>query len=594
MYDSKIKNLEDFYNYIDANVFKHTDTINIEIDTNLLNETDKNNIELINHCLKYLIKHNSTVPILNYSQGDSYPNIDNLTKEDVDCLYNCAINSKNPYIKAKISHFLFIKAKVNNKINFAQNAIDSYFELYKYYADANEMYLLADLYDNLADLVIRVNYKIDEFKTMSINIIKYSTVCTLVQNATDFLITQIKKKNFKSSILKGAIKNFHKRIKESDNIHLIEIYINLGRKISKINNGNVVQWDLLQAKYYGKEMKKAEKINNYFSSASWCKNAITYYKKIKNRTKINYLMKKYENLCKNTKYQKFELQPVDLKEEIIKLQKRIDKADTKTIISDLYYMFIPQYKTCKQTAEKNIKNSTIFLFCSTVYTDIYGHTVGYSDNDKENLKHELWNVYRIIFDVNSKLLYQYIFYAIKSGKLNALIFLEYLKTTWYYETFNKNLTEDYVLKYRWFEHIKEPIISYFHKQIEILNNKYQVTYINEVDSLTLKIEGILRNIVEIANLKEFPVRVLVSDNNGREISKWKSINDLLWDKNIFKILSEDDVWFMRFFLIDYIDLRNDVAHCLLLSPYQEQYYLSTQWLLIVLLRLSVIVTQQNT
>lgn len=138
-------------------------------------------------------------------------------------------------------------------------------------------------------------------------------------------------------------------------------------------------------------------------------------------------------------------------------------------------------------------------------------------------------------------------------------------------------------------------MSYFNKQQKYLyDNNFRLTFINEVDSLTLKIEGILRDIVELAHIEGFSVRKFVTDKNGRQISNWKSINELLWDSNILKILHEDDVWFMRYFLTDHLDVRNNIAHCLILNPYQEQYYYGFQWLLIIILRLSVYLKLKDT
>ena len=174
-----------------------------------------------------------------------------------------------------------------------------------------------------------------------------------------------------------------------------------------------------------------------------------------------------------------------------------------------------------------------------------------------------------------------------NNKLNAGILLGYLKTTWLGATRTKHLPENQLLAYQWLEHIEQPIISYFDKlQKYIIDSNFRLTFINEVDSLTLKIEGILRDVIEFAQIKNFQVRKLVKDKNDRQISNWKTINELLWDPLIFKILKDDDIWFMRYFLTDYLDVRNNIAHCLALSPYQDQYYKSFEWLLIILLRLS--------
>lgn len=230
-----------------------------------------------------------------------------------------------------------------------------------------------------------------------------------------------------------------------------------------------------------------------------------------------------------------------------------------------------------------------------VYTDIYGQVVGYASTDEEKFKHELWNSYKISFNFSSILLFHYIQYALEANKLNTGLLIEYLKTTWLGSLIKKQLPEYQILVYQWLEHIEQPIMSYFNKQQKYLyDNNFRLTFINEVDSLTLKIEGILRDIVELAHIEGFSVRKFVTDKNGRQISNWKSINELLWDSNILKILHEDDVWFMRYFLTDHLDVRNNIAHCLILNPYQEQYYYGFQWLLIIILRLSVYLKLKDT
>lgn len=110
--------------------------------------------------------------------------------------------------------------------------------------------------------------------------------------------------------------------------------------------------------------------------------------------------------------------------------------------------------------------------------------------------------------------------------------------------------------YQWLEHIEEPLKSFYNKHKLFQKNKlYNLSFINETDSLTLKVEGVLRDIVEFAKIKGYNVRKFKNDSEGREISVWRSINELLWDDKIFEILNEDDVWFMRFFLTDSIDLQ---------------------------------------
>lgn len=585
-----INTLNEFYVYADANVFDSTSAINLKIDIDNLIENDRYQIQLITECLKYSMRAGKLIPLFTYPDGTSYPDIKTLTDEDIKYLSSYLSISNNQYIKAKINHFLFIKAKCKNKINFAHDAIDSYFCLinHLFESEENDWFELSQLYNNLIDLVFKVNYKIEDAKEFSIKVVKTSKQYVLVRDALCFLIEKVKKKKFKKSVLNGFINICKSNIKDSkDNISWIEGFVNLGREISKIQNGNVQQWDLLLAKAYENEMIKAQKINNNgIVSAHWCEKSIAFYKKAKNKLKAEKLFKKYNELCKTIQYTEIDSEPIDLTNIINDLKSGIDKSCDSDILNGLIFSFIPKFVDNKNSAIKNRDLALSSLFSPT-YNDQYGQVVGYADTENENLKYELWNSYNISFELKSILLQHYIKYSLETNKLNAEILINYLKTTWLGKILRKQLTGDNVLQYQWLEHIEQPIISYFDKlQKYIIDSNFRLTFINEVDSLTLKIEGILRDIIEFSPIKNFQVRKFDKDKNNRQISKWKTINELLWDPLIFKILKDDDIWFMRYFLTDYLDVRNNIAHCLALSPYQDQYYKSFEWLVVIVLRLS--------
>ena len=275
-----INTLNEFYNYVDANVFKHTDALNLKVDIDKLKDVDKYQVQLIVECLKYTIQAGKLRPFFTDANSNSYPDIKNLTDNDINYLLNYSDASNNFYIKAKINHFLFIKTKCKNKINFANNAIDAYIELFnKYLTTECDTWLeLSYIYNNLTDLVFKAKYKTNELKLLSISIVKTSNKNVLIRDAAEFLLEKVKKKKFDKSVLKGFINICKTKIKNSeDNINWTEGFIELGRKISQIQNGNLRQWDLLQAKAYENEMKKAQQLNNNgIVAASWCKDTIKY------------------------------------------------------------------------------------------------------------------------------------------------------------------------------------------------------------------------------------------------------------------------------------------------------------------------------
>ena len=53
MSNTIINTLNEFYNYADANVFKHTDALNLKIDIDKLEDVERYQVQLIVHHVNY-------------------------------------------------------------------------------------------------------------------------------------------------------------------------------------------------------------------------------------------------------------------------------------------------------------------------------------------------------------------------------------------------------------------------------------------------------------------------------------------------------------------------------------------------------------
>jgi hypothetical protein len=86
-------------------------------------------------------------------------------------------------------------------------------------------------------------------------------------------------------------------------------------------------------------------------------------------------------------------------------------------------------------------------------------------------------------------------------------------------------------------------------------------YILAIDSLTLKIEGILRDFCEFSDITTFSTR---REKTGI-IVKEKDVNALLHDTKLKEILGNDNILLLRFLLIEKggYNLRHNVAHSLM-------------------------------
>lgn len=103
-----------------------------------------------------------------------------------------------------------------------------------------------------------------------------------------------------------------------------------------------------------------------------------------------------------------------------------------------------------------------------------------------------------------------------------------------------------------------PIINNYFQEWELIN-LYGLPYPNFslfIDSLILKIEGILKLIYGIDN----EIKETTEDGSTQD----KSLNKVLGDVN-FDLIPDDDLFFLRYLLIDKsgLNLRNKVAHSLM-------------------------------
>lgn len=115
---------------------------------------------------------------------------------------------------------------------------------------------------------------------------------------------------------------------------------------------------------------------------------------------------------------------------------------------------------------------------------------------------------------------------------------------------------------------------------QAIKDNSPLVFIPEIDSLTLKIEGIIRDIAELNNLDQFKAYKF----NVKQTFNWRNINDYLYDEAFSNFINEDELHFMRFFLIDYGNIRNKVAHCLMVYPEYHVYVMT--YIFILILRLS--------
>ena len=117
----------------------------------------------------------------------------------------------------------------------------------------------------------------------------------------------------------------------------------------------------------------------------------------------------------------------------------------------------------------------------------------------------------------------------------------------------------------------------------ITSREYRPNFVVTIDSLVLKIEGLLR---DICRLSGGTTSYSARDSKDRTVEREKDIHMLLYDPQVVKLIGFDDLLFLRFLLVEKAgyNLRHRVAHALLLpGQYAFDY---ANLLVLALLRLA--------
>lgn len=589
-------NISEYYHYIDSLQIEprhlHQTIKNIIEMSKKLSRVDQNKILLEMNSLEFHLVNGKFIPLYSFNDENgnliSHPDMDSYNKEAIDYLMNRLKTIHNKVLKARISHIVWFKTKNYElgceTVDLYINLINNYIELDK--SMPNEHYGIHVCYalSNLQYISFTLNFQIDNVGSLVRNLIfnpnrESSSFLKLRFDCINLLIDKVRKKKLKKELLKDIDLICYQTFKEGLDLPFAELYYDAGCEISKILKNNTYNWDLEMANYYEKLMLNS----NPIIAPEYCQKAIKLYEKLNDTKKVNNLYKKYSFLSTSTKYQTITSEKYDLSPLINTIKKFVNEQSSENIIKYLIYSneIILDYNEAKTRSEEYMNKNSLFSLVTTIINDEYGHRIDVLDNESKKMKFGIYQDFNVQFDIKSKILYHLFVHSIAINKLNAELLLNYLtKNTWFGLPLEKKLPENKIYKYTWLDYISESITTGFSKIKNEIEGKNAIYYIQEIDSLTLKIEGIIIDLIEIFNIEGF--KTFYFDNNDNY--KWKNINNFIADDNIKNIIPENEIWTIKYLLIEYKNLRNRVAHSrLFMGEYNIYNFI---YILILLLRLT--------
>jgi hypothetical protein len=242
---------------------------------------------------------------------------------------------------------------------------------------------------------------------------------------------------------------------------------------------------------------------------------------------------------------------------------------------------LPKYKEIEKIVGEDRKKSPLqHLFPIEIIDQSGNQAQQFSDEDEKRY-------YEILQQYSSELTYDRIYLineifivAIREKKLFTSILLGFFKRySWYGKNISKKSGNN-IVKYNWLNLLAPSLNEYFlQMQYYFADTNYRPNLVLSIDSLTLKIEGLIRDICQNSGVTTF---YMTTDNKGRNVTREKDIHALLYEDSIKKLFDEDDLLFFKFLLVEKTgyNLRHKVAHSLMLF---QEYNISYMHLLILAL-----------
>jgi hypothetical protein len=527
-----------------------------------------------------------------------YPNLEKTDERQWSYLIERFGTAKNPVLKARYSHILWCSPKKHG--DFAKAAIDNYLQLIKIYEEkdryrpATHFGLDAlECFKNAYSIAIIVNYKFDvikaEFKRLVSSFNPKSSSSPAVR--TQLLKIALEDKKI---LTKADLTGFDKLCEDvagiwifRDNIRkAIDVFELAERWEMKTSGKNSGLWRRKIAESYELMMRNRLEKGDISVSLDFCINAILNYKIIKAHDKVKELEQIYEQNKDKVEFKEFS-QEIDIREHVQYCkdfaEKFIEHNSSEQIIgflaSDEKYL-LPKMQVVSERAKELNKNSLLHQIFPITTTDQQGNPAQIFNTDDERFNHSILEQYRIELVVNNRILMRKIICsAIRDGKFTTKDIMDFLKKhSWAGKTYVKKIGNDEI-PYTWIG-LLAPAIEDYIKQINLyyLNNENTPNLILCIDSLTLKIEGLLRDFFIHQNISTSTFR---QDGIVRE----KDLNELFADPKMMEFFSEDELKFMRFLLIEQTgyNLRHRIAHSFMTSQQYAIDYMN--YLIIAMLRI---------
>ena len=251
-------------------------------------------------------------------------------------------------------------------------------------------------------------------------------------------------------------------------------------------------------------------------------------------------------------------------------------------------LVLPSKSIVDKIVQDSLSHNRLRFYTSNQIFDSNGHVAQHFTTEEEVIKlitlENYFQLVRMRFDI---LVSRLLIKLIGRKDWTASNFLDVLSSmSWFGQPIRKSFSQHQKFDVKYIDLIEPGIRSFFY-ELESWNanrDKYIPNFTLAIDSLTLKIEGLLREICKQNGIQTFYIR---QDEKKRNITREKDISMLLRDESLTIFLGEDLTIYLKSIFVERVgnNLRNEVAHSFLL-PFEYKNFITISKVFVAILRLS--------
>jgi len=533
-------------------------------------------------------------------QPFEYPNLERFDETAYAYLIERSDSTKNVLLKARYSHILWCSRK--KRTQYAEIAVDSYLDLIKVYEQREverpeELYGL-DLYnvaENAYCISTRSKYKVDTVRSEFRRLISGFDANSNMSFHTRANLIDLMLKD-KKTFLVGDFEGFDsicvqasESLSKQGNLYGCVEALKIGEKVANKLGLETETWAKRIAQCYEELMRRAKSSHNIVS-LDYCRFAHQYYRRIGDRNRVQELERQCDEIKKSIQFQDVGVN-VDLTEEIELYKAYASTVTQGTPVEIIDFLIhdqdiLPKFKDMKTVVEENKRRFPLQHLLAVEFFDDRGLSAQHFDTEEERSYHALLSRYALELKLGTEYLIREIFVvAIRQHKLTSKLLLDFLANrSWLGKTVRTPSLGNRAVEYRWLDLLAPAVRDYF-QEMEgyLLSPSRKIpTFVLSIDSLSVKIEGILR---DICRFQGIPTS-FSTNRKGKTTEREKGIQALLSDEQLKTILDEDHHLFFNFLLVEQVgyNLRHRVAHTFLTA--QEYQMDFTHLLLLAVLKLT--------